>query len=331
MRIESAVTSLSWIPSEAITGMVRLPFDLGPAHYDDPPPDRIDDIPAVARSGAVRFINNLRAWVEIEDGAIVRYGHSGRGWMGRSKLGFGSHKILFPSIGMPDLRPEPLLEQGSVRFAQTTGGRVALPLPRKVNRPPFVQIIPPVVWTTLALTIRVDGSVSHEVMGASPFPRHWIYDASGKLVNKVALTDFSTWTGDIFGTRTPWGSEDSPAFVTQVETELERELSQQIMRGGATPQFRKVKAGELLVRQGETGNDLFLLLDGVLSVDVDGKPITEVGPGAILGERALLEGGTRTATLRALTPVRVAVATPDQVSLDALAEVAGGHRREENR
>jgi hypothetical protein len=331
MRFESSVTSLSWIPSEAISGFMRLPFDLGPTHYDDPPPDRLGDVAAVAKSGAVRFINDLRAWIEVENGSIVRQGHSGRGWIGRTKLGFGSRIILFPAIPMPDLRPEPAANPASVRFVQTTGGRPPLPLPRKLNRPPFVQIIPPVVWTTLALTINADGSSSHQVLGASPFPRHWIYDRSGKLTDKVALTDFSSWSGDIFGAKTPWGSEDSPAFVTQVETELERELSQQIMRGGARPQFRKLKEGETLVKQGEAGSELFLLLDGVLSVDVDGKSVTEVGPGAILGERALLEGGTRTATLRALTPVRVAVASAEQVSMDALAEVAGGHRREENR
>jgi CRP-like cAMP-binding protein len=57
--------------------------------------------------------------------------------------------------------------------------------------------------------------------------------------------------------------------------------------------------------------------------------LAEVGPGAILGERALLEGGKRTATLRALTPARVAVASADQVSEEALAELAKGHRREE--
>jgi len=330
MRIESSVVSLSWIPSEAISGMMRLPFDLGPVHYDDPPPDRIDDIPGIARSGAVRFINELRAWIEVDNGKIVAQGHIGRGWMGRTKLGFGSRKLLFPTIPMPDLRREPQAADGGVRFTQTTGGRVALPMPRKLNRPPFVQIIPPVVWTTLALTITPDGSSRHEVLGASPFPRHWIYGKDGRLTDKVALTDFSSWAGDIFGAKTPWGKEDSPAFVTQVETELERELSQQIMRGGQKPEFRKLSKDETLVEQGETGHELFLLLDGVLSVEVDGKPIAEVGPGAILGERALLEGGTRTATLRALTPARVAVAQPEQVSAEALAEVAGGHRREEN-
>jgi cyclic nucleotide-binding protein len=329
MRIESSVTSVSWIPSEAIGGIKRAPFDLGPMHYDDPPADQIGDVQALARSGAVRFINQQRAWVEVENGSIVRHGQSGRGWMGRTKLGFGSRMILYPTIAMPDLRSEPASNSGSVRFVQTTGGRPALPLPRKLNRPPFVQIIPPIVWTTLALTIKADGSATHEVLGASPFPRHWIYDDSGKLVNKVAVTDFDKWSEEIFGERTPWGREDSPAFVTEVESALERELSTQIMRGGAKPQVRKLAMGSTLVEQGQAGAELFLLLDGVLAVEADGKPIAEVGPGAILGERALLEGGLRTATLRAATACRVAVATADQVSEEALAELAKGHRREE--
>jgi hypothetical protein len=329
MRYESAITSVSWIPSEAIPGVMRLPFDLGPVHYDDPPGDQLGDIPALVRSGAVRFINELRAWVDVEDGWIVGHGHLGRGWIGKTKLGFGGRKILFPAIAMPDIRPEPEAGKLSVRFVQTAGGRPPLPLPRKLNRPPFVQIMPPVVWTTLALTLKADGSITPEVLGASPFPRHWIYDTSGTLIQKVAVTDFKSWSGDIFGERTPWGSEDSPAFVTAVETALERELSESIMRGGTKPQIRKLTAGQTLVEQGQPGDELFLLLDGVLSVEVDGKALAEVGPGAILGERALLEGGTRTATLKALTPVRVAVATAEQISAEALAEVATGHRREE--
>jgi hypothetical protein len=329
MRYESSTTSVSWIPSEAIPGMMRLPFDLGPVHYDDPPGDQLDDIPALSRSGAVRFINQLRAWVEVEGGLIVAHGHSGRGWIGKTKLGFGSRKILFSAIPMPDIRSDAQADKLSVRFVQTTGGRVAMPMPRKLNRPPFVQIVPPLVWTSLALTIKADGSSKPEVIGASPFPRHWIYDNAGHLANKVAVTDFKSWAGDIFGERTPWGAEDSPAFVTEVETALERELSQTIMRGGSKPTIRKLKQGEALVEQGQAGDELFLLLDGVLSVDVDGTALAEVGPGAILGERALLEGGTRTATLRALTPARVAVASAEQISPDALAQLATGHRRED--
>src|SRR5947208_6170577 len=183
VRIESSVTSVSWIPSEAIGGIMRAPFDLGPMHYDNPPPDQIDDVQALAHSGSVRFINHQRAWIEVENGSIVYHGQSGRGWMGRTKLGFGSLMILYPTTAMPDLRSEPASSDQSVRFVQTTGGRPAIPLPRKLNRPPFVQIIPPIVWTTLALPIDADGSATHDAVRASPFPRHWIYDASGKLVS----------------------------------------------------------------------------------------------------------------------------------------------------
>ena len=42
MRFERSVTSISWIPSEAIEGLPKLPFELGIGHYDEPPPDRLD-------------------------------------------------------------------------------------------------------------------------------------------------------------------------------------------------------------------------------------------------------------------------------------------------
>ena len=117
--------------------------------------------------------------------------------------------------------------------------------------------------------------------------------------------------------------------MTAVETALERELATTIMRGGEKPDIRKVKEGKLLVEQGQLGHELFLLLDGVLSVEVDGDAVAEVGPGAILGERAVLEEGRRTSTLKAMTPVRVAVARADQIDEDLLRELSEGHKRED--
>jgi CRP-like cAMP-binding protein len=52
--------------------------------------------------------------------------------------------------------------------------------------------------------------------------------------------------------------------------------------------------------------------------------VTEVGPGAILGEMALLHDGRRMATLRAVTPCRVAVIPKDQIDRQALEELAAG-------
>jgi CRP-like cAMP-binding protein len=164
--------------------------------------------------------------------------------------------------------------------------------------------------------------------GASRFPRHWVYGADGQLSHKSGLTDFSDWYRKSFGRHTPWGDQDSPALVTAVETALERALSAQLMRGAAKPGIRRLRAGDVLVRQGDPGTEIYLVLDGVLRVDRDGQRLAEYGPGALLGERAYLEGGKRTSTLVAVTPARVASVEAGQLDPAALAELAGGHRRE---
>ncbi|MGZ6269646.1 MAG: cyclic nucleotide-binding domain-containing protein, partial [Candidatus Limnocylindrales bacterium] len=130
---------------------------------------------------------------------------------------------------------------------------------------------------------------------------------------------------------TPWGDEDSPVVVTAAETALERQLSTLLMRGAAKPAVHRHEAGSQLVRQGEPGRSLFLLLDGVVRIDVDGQPLGEVGPGAVLGERAVLEEGRRTATLTAVTPICVAEAPAAAIDREALARLAEGHRSEEQR
>lgn len=139
--------------------------------------------------------------------------------------------------------------------------------------------------------------------------------------------DFKDWLRHAYGGHTPWGAEDSPALVAEAETALERELSTVIMRG-TKPRFRKLKEGDVLVEQGQPGDELFLLLDGVLSVEVDGQPLVELGPGAIVGERAILERGLRTSTLRAVTKSRVAVVSGESIDRAALVEISTGHRRE---
>jgi CRP-like cAMP-binding protein len=117
--------------------------------------------------------------------------------------------------------------------------------------------------------------------------------------------------------------------VTQVETALERNLSEAIMHGDREPEIRKLPEGETLTEQGEEATELYLLLDGVLSVEVDGEALAKVGPGAIVGERALLEQKRRTSTLRAATRCKVAVVSAAEIDEGALAQVASGHRREE--
>ena len=61
-----------------------------------------------------------------------------------------------------------------------------------------------------------------------------------------------------------------------------------------------------------------------------GDPVAEIGPGALLGERALIEGGKRTATIWAKTPIRVVVVPTDAIDESALPEIAASHRREDS-
>jgi hypothetical protein len=322
MRIESSVTSLSWIPQGAVEGFNRLSFGLRVAHYDPPPPVVLSDLDELQAADRFRFVNRLEAWIEIQDGRVVDAGQRGGGRVNVTKVGYGSASIAFAPIVLPELRPDPEIGPTWARFVQTAGGQVGFPVPRRVRHEPYVQITGPVTWSTLALTIHADGRVEPRLVGASSFPRHWIYDHAGRLVAKSGYIDHETWWREAFGAHTPWGAEDSAPIVTAVESALERQLSVAII--DARPRFRRLQAGRTLVQQGEPGEELFLLFDGVLRVEIDGKPVTEVGPGAILGELALLRDGRRMATLRAVTPCRVAVIPRDRIDRQALEELARG-------
>ena len=330
MRYESSVTSISWIPSEAVTGSVRVAFGAGFTHYDDPPPVQIDDIEALRAADKFRFANVLRAWIEVDDaGEITDCGYSGGGLIGGTTIRLGGLRHTFQNALLPDLRRDPERGDGWVRFVQTVGGRTALPAPREVRHRPYIQWQAPLVWTTLTLTLHADGKAETAMTGASKFPRHWLYNDGGSLTHKSGLTDFSNWMAVSFGPYTPWGDHDTEVLVTAVETALEHQLSAQLMHGAAKPRIKKLPAGQVLVRQGEPGTDVYLILDGVIRVERDDEWLAEYGPGALLGERAQLEGGTRTSTLVAVTPCRVATVDASQLDRSAVIELSGGHRHED--
>ncbi len=50
------------------------------------------------------------------------------------------------------------------------------------------------------------------------------------------------------------------------------------------PSIRTLEPQEALVEQRASGHELYILLDGVMAVEVDGRVLAEIGPGAILGE-----------------------------------------------
>jgi hypothetical protein len=330
MRVEGSVTAISWIPSEAIAGLPKLPFELGVGHYDEPPPDRLEsgDLGRLRDSDRFREANLLEAWIDVDDGKIVGAAYRGGGLVGSTTFRLGPKSIVVPGVPFEVLRSEPEISGDHARFVQTVGGRAGFPAPRLVKGGPLFRIHSATCWTTLALTLYTDGRVEHEVVGASPFPRHWIYDNDGNVSDKSGTIDFKSWYRESHGDNTPWGDEESEALVTAAETALERELSANLMGSGEKFYRRKLGEGGVLVTQGATGDTLYLILDGIFAVEVDGEKVAEMGPGTLVGERSSLEDGVRTATLRAITPSRVAVIPVELVGEGELATLATGRRRE---
>jgi CRP/FNR family transcriptional regulator, cyclic AMP receptor protein len=69
----------------------------------------------------------------------------------------------------------------------------------------------------------------------------------------------------------------------------------------------EIRAGTELTREGRSGDEFFVLLEGSVRVERDGGRIATLGPGDFLGEIALIDGGPRSATAVAEGPVRALV------------------------
>ena len=77
MRIERSATTVSWIPSDSIPGLLRLPF-ARIMHYDPPPPLTLADVEEKRRRGEFRAANRLRAYIDVDKGRIVGAGYTAR-------------------------------------------------------------------------------------------------------------------------------------------------------------------------------------------------------------------------------------------------------------
>jgi CRP-like cAMP-binding protein len=68
-----------------------------------------------------------------------------------------------------------------------------------------------------------------------------------------------------------------------------------------------IDEGREIVTQDKVGREAFVIVDGQATVRRNGKKIATLGPGGHFGELALLDGGPRTATVVADTPLTVLV------------------------
>jgi CRP/FNR family transcriptional regulator, cyclic AMP receptor protein len=71
----------------------------------------------------------------------------------------------------------------------------------------------------------------------------------------------------------------------------------------------EIPAGQVLCKEGDTGREFFVIVEGETDISSKGKRVAERGGGDFVGEIALLENTERTATVTAKTPLRVFVLT----------------------
>ena len=61
------------------------------------------------------------------------------------------------------------------------------------------------------------------------------------------------------------------------------------------------KSGDLIFTEGETGDKLYVIIEGQIEIVAMRHVFEVAGPGSVVGEMALIEPGPRTAAARALT------------------------------
>src|SRR5712692_3628938 len=186
MRYESSVTSLSWIPSEAIEGGTRLAFDAGFTHYDDPPPAELGDLEELRAADRFRFGNVLRAWIEVDSsGGITDCGYAGGGMIGCTTVRLGGLQHSFQAVQLPDLQRDPERGDGWARFVQVCGGRTDF---REWYRKSFGRHSPwgdedsPVLVT--AVETALERSLSVQLMHGGAKPRIERFPAAAALVGQ---------------------------------------------------------------------------------------------------------------------------------------------------
>jgi CRP-like cAMP-binding protein len=83
----------------------------------------------------------------------------------------------------------------------------------------------------------------------------------------------------------------------------------------------EVHAGELILREGRLGRELFIIMDGAATVTRSGRVVNFLGAGDHFGELAAIEAAPRTATVTAATDMEVLIIGPRE--FEAMMEIPG--------
>lgn len=82
-----------------------------------------------------------------------------------------------------------------------------------------------------------------------------------------------------------------------------------------------VHKGEVILREGRLGRELFIILEGTVIVTRAGRVVNEWGPGDYFGELAAIEAVPRSATVTATSDLDVLIVGPRE--FDAMMEIPG--------
>src|SRR4051812_21876974 len=83
--------------------------------------------------------------------------------------------------------------------------------------------------------------------------------------------------------------------------------NRELVRIGRVAEEVKVAAGKVVVQEGTSGHEFFLILEGQATVRRNGRKVATLGPGQYFGELALLDRSPRNATVEADTAMRLIV------------------------
>lgn len=83
-----------------------------------------------------------------------------------------------------------------------------------------------------------------------------------------------------------------------------------------------VRAGKVLVREGDHGREMYVVISGTALVTQKGKKVAELVPGDFFGEMAFLSPAPRSATVAAYSDMRVMVLGPREMDVIVKSEPA---------
>src|SRR5438552_126685 len=124
--------------------------------------------------------------------------------------------------------------------------------------------------------------------------RHAFVALFSELLNRAYLRNLDRYEGEKIADR-------------EAVTLLEECSRKQLKAVAKIAEVVEVPAGTVLARQGDAGNEFYLIMDGSAHVDLSGRRRARLKPGDYFGEMSLLDGEPRSATVVADTPMRLLV------------------------